>query len=202
MSSGTGIKIVAVLTIAALFGSAAIREQAVVSTPDFGDVGRAVSTVVILAWIYDKWLWRWLPIPGRPPRLYGTWKMLLTPKEGRKGAPMEAKPAYLCVSQTALTIDATILFADGKSEATTASLEHGRQTPRLHLFYDYVPDAPSDSDPRRQGAASADVTSSGLDGKYWNDAQTWGFLKSDGRTKKGYDSFPTAAKHRNYSKLI
>ena len=110
---------------------------------------------------------------------------------------MEPKPAYLSVSQTAWTIDATILFIDGKSEATTVVLEHGPRK-RLLLFYDFVPRTPTQSDPRRRGAASLDITSSRLDGKYWNDARMWGFLVSEGRTRKTHDSYESAAEQGDY----
>jgi hypothetical protein len=192
LTGSTTTRLIALLGIVAFFGSAAIRTHDA-ALPNFGDIGRALLAVVVVVASYDSFLWRWLPLPGRPPRLYGTWKLELKTKEAPKGVPLLEQACYLSIRQTASRITARLLFEDGESKATAAILARDRLGKKLLLFYDFEPKRPSRIDPRRKGAVELDVAHRELNGKYWNDASAWGSLTSHGHTNKVYDTYRAAS---------
>lgn len=193
MKGSTTTRLIALLGIIAFFASAALRTHDAV-LPNFGDIGRALLGVVAVVASYDSLLWRWLPLPGRPPRLHGTWKLQLETREAPEGVPLTMQDCYLSIRQTASKITARLLFADGESRATAAVLAQDHLGKKLLLFYDFEPKKPSSTDPRRKGAVSLDIAQRELNGKYWNDARAWGELTSDGRTGKVYDTYRAASR--------
>lgn len=183
---------VVVLGIAAFFAFESVRTESVI-LPNPGDIGKAALAVVSIVGAYDLLIWRWIPLPGRPPRLRGTYKMLLAPTQGQPEASLARKTCYLRIRQTASTVGAKLLFDDAESVATTALLtkSHGNRT--LLLFYDFNPKSPSAASPRRKGAVALALADGELEGRYWNDVGTWGTLVSEGHTKKLHESFRAAA---------
>jgi hypothetical protein len=61
MRSRLGIQVVVALGIAALFTAAAIRTHNP-ALPNIGDVGKALTGVLIMVGLYDKFLWRLIPV--------------------------------------------------------------------------------------------------------------------------------------------
>jgi hypothetical protein len=115
-------------------------------------------------------------------------------RRGQRAA-LEKKLCYLSIDQTASTIEANLLFADGQSTATTAVLGVDGPGKYLFLFYDYSPHKKSDDEPDRKGAAALRITANGLRGRYWNDIGIRGVLTSKARTKrKRYEDFDQALK--------
>lgn len=184
------------LGIAAFFASAAIRTHDAV-LPNFGDIGRALLVVVAVVASYDAFLWRWLPLPGRPPRLHGTWRLKLETHETPEGVP-EEQACYLSIRQTASKITARLLFKDGVSTATAAMLARDPIGRKLLLFYDFEPKNPSLTDPRRKGAVSLNIARRELSGRYWNDARACGLLTSEGHTTEVYDTYRAASRAITY----
>jgi hypothetical protein len=190
--AGLSTKAVSILTIVALVVLAAIQAHRFVF-PDFSDAGRAISAVVFVVGAYESLLWRWIPLPGRPPRLRGTWEMTLTPQTGPKGMSRVERKCYLAISQTMLTIDADLFFDDGTSKVTAAMLVKERRKYQLLVFYDFEPKVATRAEPRRKGAAALDILGDGPTGKYWNDFGISGDLVATKRNSKICDSYPSAA---------
>jgi SMODS-associating 2TM, beta-strand rich effector domain len=186
------IQIVALLGILAVFAIAGIRTHTY-NPPNVGDVGKALSAVLLIVLAFELFLWRLVRLPGVPPNLRGTWKMELAPVNGQPTASLARKGCYLSISQTASTIKARLLFEDGESRVTTATLGDDHLGKSLLLFYDFDPKEPSDRSPRRKGAAALKIIRGELIGSYWNDVGTWGRLTSDGRTKKLHETYDSAA---------
>jgi hypothetical protein len=195
MGNRMRIQMVALLGILCLFAIAGIRTHSY-TLPDVGDVGKALSAVLLIVLIFELFLWRVIRLPGVPPNLRGTWKMQLTPVKGQPTASLARKGCYLSIRQTASTINARLLFEDGESRVTTATLANDHLGGSLLLFYDFEPTEPSDASPRRKGAASLKIVRGELNGNYWNDVGTWGRLTSDGRTRKPYETYGSAASAR------
>lgn len=149
--------------------------------------------VVAVVACYDLFLWRWLPLPGRPPKLHGTWRLQLETREAPEGVALSKQTCYLSIRQTASKLTARLLFEDGESRATAAVLARDHIGKKLLLFYDFEPKKPSPVDPRRKGAVSLDIAQRELNGRYWNDARAWGQLTSEGRTAKVYDTYRAAS---------
>jgi hypothetical protein len=193
LRGSTTVRLIALLGIVAFFASAAIRTHHA-TLPNFGDIGRALLVVVAVAASYDSFLWRWLPLPGRPPRLHGTWKLQLETRAAPEDVPLTRQACYLSIRQTASKITARLLFEDGESRATAAVLARDHLGKKLLLFYDFEPTKPSPADPRRKGAVSLDIARGELNGRYWNDARAWGQLTSEGRTRSVYDTYRAASR--------
>lgn len=131
--------------------------------------------------------------------------MKLTPQHGPEGISREPRTCYLAIRQTVLTVDAELLFDDGESKVTSAMLVKDRDQRRLLVFYDFDPDNVTEQEPRRKGAASLRIvardrllarylrSAGGFRGKYWNDVGVSGELLAIGRSRRLFDTFPSAA---------
>jgi hypothetical protein len=124
--------------------------------------------------------------------------MYLEPRQGPEGISLARQTCYLSIRQTASAISARLLFDDGESRATAALLASDHIGKKLLLFYDFDPKNPTATDPPRKGAVSLNISQRELNGRYWNDARTWGHLTSDGHTAKLYETY-SAASHANNS---
>lgn len=205
MRAGLSTKAVSALTIVAFIVFAAIEANHF-AFPDFSGAGRALSAVVFVAGAYENLLWRWIPLPGGPPNLRGTWQMQLTPQNGPEGISRTEMTCYLAIRQTMLTVNADLLFDDGESKVTSAMLVKDRDQRRVLVFYDFEPNTVTKQEPRRKGAASLKIVTrrglrgkylriaGGFQGKYWNDVGISGDLLGTRRSRRMFDTFASAAK--------
>jgi hypothetical protein len=150
----------------------------------------AVGLVASILEAFNQWLWRVKPFssvkwPGRPPVLRGTWKMKLTivqPSPHQAGA--HSKTGYLVLDQTASRVKVTTYFADGDSVSTQAILEEVDNAWTLNFFYQFF----VQKDKYYWGAARLSVTTTMLDGTYWNAEGGQGTWKSTDRVHAVHES--------------
>ncbi len=145
----TRSQVYAVVAIAAVVWTVLLLTQGVALQPSYlKPFSFAVTAVVVCFEVFDRWLWRWGPLPaltGRPV-MRGTWKGVVNPMwvDPTTGEPTSARDAFLTVRQTYSTIAVTLLTAESRSTSLVASLDAKRgdgataqwlfmNTPRLPL---------------------------------------------------------------------
>lgn len=161
------------------------------------------STIVIVGLVaFDRWLWCYAPfrwLHGRPV-LRGTWKIVLrTSHEARADEEIEA---YLVIRQTYSSIRVDGLFDRSNSECLSADLavQNGRCTLN-YLFRSEATALHQDGNPPSRGAASLRVARQPalhLEGDYWMQRGTKGYIASVGRATQTYETF-TAAQGGTFS---
>jgi len=159
-------------------------------------LGYAATVVVLLLLAYDRWVWRW-PVARRlsgRPVLHGTWRIeLRTSYEARKE---EVIRAYLIVRQTYSNISAAMLF--DRSSSTSMSADLVVESGRWVLYYVFRSDKLTlerEGNPPARGAAQLTVAtrpSTHLEGDYWMEHGTRGYVRTTGYIPALYDSYRSA----------
>jgi len=195
MPTPTWTRIV-VLAAAALSGILALIFGAKIDSNLLRVVLPASSGVIVLLWLFDRWLWRWPWINHflSRPVLDGTWKCVLrTNYAERAGKEIEA---YLVIDQTYSRICVRMLFDRSQSISMSGDLvDEGGRCVLYYVFRSEKSALEPDSNPPARGAADLKVSrkpSLALEGDYWMERGTKGTLVTVGRSKTLYDSFGAA----------
>jgi SMODS-associating 2TM, beta-strand rich effector domain len=143
-----------------------------------------IPALLSVAWIYEKWLWRFSPIHriglNKTPVVIGTWKGMLEsfwtdPVTGQRRDP---KTVYLTIEQTATTLSVRLLTNESASEQVAGMMsktEAGH--PALSYTYRNRPELrfrEGNVSPIHYGSALLEVVgdpATALVGSYWGDRQ-------------------------------
>ena len=161
-----------------------------------------VGAVVLVMTAYEQWVWRlsWLRwLPGRPPRLHGTWAGTLTSTYIPPGGTTPVPPiqVFLGVSQSASALSMSLLTAESRSRSLTSALDESSpgswvasstyiNTPRLLI---------QDRSRIHHGSMVLDLHGSpphSLNGAYWTDRDTKGQIALSSWSSRKHTDFASA----------
>lgn len=139
----------------------------------YGFASEAVAAAVILMALYEKWLWRWLPLKS-VPKLKKTYSgTLKSSYDDREHA------AIIEIKQTLLSVHVTVTTEESKSQSLSASIieDHGEK----QLVYIYLNVPKSEFRHRSEiqyGTAVLCVDNpEELTGRYYTDRKTIGDMQ-------------------------
>jgi hypothetical protein len=157
----------------------------------------ASSVIVVIAFVYDAWAWRWPVLRNltRRPMLHGTWKAELETSFATRAH--ETIDAYIVVRQTFSRISVSMLFDHSRSKSMSGDLlfEDGLCT-LYYLFRTEADTLHRDGNPPARGGAALAIGRSPnlhLEGDYWTERDTRGHVRTVGRTTRIYDTFAAAS---------
>lgn len=150
----------------------------------WGCIGKTVSLVFVIVFIFEKWLWKcklfhpWL-VPF--PNLSGTWNCNI---HYYWNGEFYDKPALVTVIQSFFNISIGIKTDESKSVSICASFDIDEQKGIRRLIYSYQNEPNSSVRDRSQihyGTASLDISDDfrKLEGNYWTDRMSHGELVFD-----------------------
>lgn len=173
------------LTVLAFFLQALLRGSAPDNTSEWlAPIGPAAAAAGALAWLFDRFIWRWSLVRkmhGRP-LLDGTWHGTLSSNFERDGQRIAADPdVFLVIRQRFSSVSARLLTKESKSLSVGAVLEKSPDgVYRLSHLYDNTPrQSVQHRSPIHQGAAMLNAPSHAddpLEGNYWTSRDTSGEL--------------------------
>jgi hypothetical protein len=195
MPTPTWTRIV-VLTAAALSGILALIFGAKIDSDLLRVVLPASSGVIVLLWVFDRWLWRWSWINHflSRPVLDGTWKCVLRTNYAERAG--EEIDAYLVIDQTCSRICVRMLF--DRSQSISMSGDLVNEGGRCILYYVFRSEKHAfepDTNPPARGAADLRIGRKPkihLEGDYWMERGTTGRLLTVGYSDAHYDTFDAA----------
>src|SRR5258706_16475794 len=95
----------------------------------------SVAAVFVAFEFFDRWLWRWGPIPllvGRPV-VRGTWRGTLrsTWMDPESGAQAKPIPLFLVLRQSYSKLDARLITEDSSSISLVSSMDSADEIPTI-----------------------------------------------------------------------
>lgn len=194
----TIVYVVAVTTVFLL-----VLQGVVVPFGWFRPLSLVISFLVLLLWLFDRWVWR-LPFLHPwfvdRPNVRGTWQGVFSstwvdPTTNRRLDPI---PTYLVIRQTFSSIHVRLLTSESASNSLAANLvktDDGAWL--LATVYRNIPAAlVVDRSPQHFGAVMLNMRGQrpqALEGQYWTNRNTKGDLRFTARTTKLVDDFGAAA---------
>lgn len=161
-----------------------------------------VGVVLILFYVFDKWVWQLPPIARllKRPVLAGTWKGELRSSwtDRQTGIAAGSAVVFLLIRQTYDSIYLRLTTAESSSQSETADLHMSsdgvpeivttyRNSPALHLRR---------QSPIHYGTMRLEVHGnppSRLEGAYWTDRETRGEVVFTAHTRRAYSDFTGAS---------
>jgi len=168
----------------------------------FKPASNVVSAAVVLAFVFDRWMWRWIVFRGwlvKRPDLQGTWRVELQsnwtlPESQARIAPIEG---FLVVRQTYSRLSMRLLTAESTSRLRGAEITCDAD--ELYEVAGVYSNEPKvgvrDRSPIHNGAISLAVRGTpptALEGHYWTDRGTRGELTATSRVAKLFATFQDA----------
>jgi hypothetical protein len=192
-----------IIAIAVVVWGALLFAEGVDLTPQLlHPFSAVVGSVVLVLTVYEQWIWRlpWLRwLPGRPPRLYGTWAGTLTSTYGSIGSTTPVPPiqVFLTVTQSASALSMNLLTAESRSRSLTCALDESSpdswvasstyiNTPQLLV---------QDRSRIHHGSMVLNLHGSpphSLDGAYWTDRDTKGQIELSSWSPRKHNDFASA----------
>lgn len=157
-----------------------------------------VSIVVLFAWFWEKYVWRWgwtQRLPIVPKNISGTWNGILTSfwKDPATNDGVDPKPVILVVRQTASAVFVRLLTDESASKSSLAKVTLGSDGYCLDYLYMNEPESRfRRRSPIHRGSCSMSIAgkpASTLRGSYWTDRGTDGELEFLERSRKHADSY-------------
>lgn len=160
-------------------------------------IAQMVATLVVaLEYLYERWLWAYLPKAIRPPDLRGTWNCEIMPistaGQDPASAPVEG---VAVVDQTASGIELRLITQESSSSSGAASLSRSGSGWELVYVYGNEPRASvRQRSPSHLGAAKlvVDSTARAAQGEYWTGRGSAGEMKMSWFVRKRVGSFDEA----------
>ena len=165
--------------------------------------GSIPGIVLLLAGLFDGWLWRWPLVRkyiSRLPDARGTWRgTIVTTWRAADGKSMKPIPAYLVVRQTYSGIWARLLSERSSSETLSATLMKSADgVMTLAAVYRNTPlMSQRSSSPMHTGAFLVELRDEPVTciaGHYWTDRETGGDMEFAERSNNLSAGFAQAAK--------
>jgi hypothetical protein len=161
-----------------------------------------IGTLVIILWVFDKWIWKWRIFRGwlvKHTDLTGTWRVELRsewvdPDTQHKRDPIQG---YVCIRQTfsdlrmkMFTVESTsfVLLADmvKNADGSLTLISTYRNEPKLSV---------RKRSPIHHGTAKLEVSGpdvSEIEGEYWTDRESIGEITLSERVSKKAHSYSAA----------
>lgn len=204
----TRIQISALLAISALIWAVVLLVQKQPLTMALlNPFSAVVTSLVIILWLFDKWLWKWSPLHllfSGPTILEGTWQGTLrtTWVDQSTGKSPPDKTVYLLITQQWSAIHLRLMTDQGGSISILA-----REYPandglkQILCLYENTPKAENrgqSKNSRHYGGMILQVQgepAKKLEGHYWTDKNpsTSGYLSFSARSKARHTSFEEAS---------
>lgn len=169
--------------------------------------GGAVTAASVFVWLFDRWLWCWVPFSWlvRRPDLRGTWQgeiasQWINPATKATPAPI---PAFVSVTQTASTLYLRQFTAESESATLAASiLKDPDDAESIAVVYRNDPKVSvRERSPIHFGGMHLRVSGDdALEGDYWTDRKTNGRLTLKRVSSKKCRSFADAQRIASQSK--
>lgn len=156
--------------------------------------GVVLAAVVGLLWLFDRFVWRWVPGKLRKrPKVHGTWAADLhfTDRHGKA----DVKRCYLVIRQTFSKVTVCMYFDISASDSERAEILAANDIYRLAWDYRSAANEYDHENPSHRGKAEmkiATVPVLAMDGTYWTERKTTGRLVTVGWSKEVFDSFAAA----------
>ncbi len=172
-------------------------------------ISGASSAVIMLLFLYDRWVWRWPLIRkiselAGHPIIHGTWKAELMFERDANNQP-GSLTGYFSVYQTFSTVQVRGFFTTSESRSLTAQVDH-LQPSQTQLVFAYRGEAPHGKRANNRphdGTAILNIIgrpAEALGGSYYTDRGGAGTIKAVEHCKKLSESYDQAAR-REYKKL-
>ena len=160
----------------------------------FSPASIAVSVLVVLGLVFDRWVWSWPGVNAvwHRPDLRGTWKGEIKSTFAEATAPIEA---YLSIHETYSSLTVRLLTTESRSKTTIASVatdEDGTDT-IVAIYRSESHLSQREKNPMHDGAFSLRLDGKdAVCGKYWTDRGTQGEMTFRRVSKKRAASFADA----------
>lgn len=159
-----------------------------------------VGVVGIILIIFDKWLWK-LPLIHSLfvpfPNISGTWQGSIIsswtdPQTSKQIPPIDA---YLVIYQTYSSLNLRIMTRESRSDLLSGNFISNKGSPhKIAGIYNNVPNIEvRERSPIHYGGLLLEIhNDQTLEGEYWTDRNTKGYLKFRIHKRKPFDSFDSA----------
>ena len=161
-----------------------------------------VGAVGILLLLFDKWLWKFPiihPIFVPFPDISGTWRGQITSlwKDETTGKQIPPIDAFLVVHQTYSSLNLRMITKESRSDLLSGKIIPNRSGPhKIAGIFENIPNIMvRDRSPIHYGGILLEFHKGilpVLEGEYWTDRDSKGYLKFENNLKKSFDNYDNA----------